>query len=68
MADADLVMLLTEWSEFVNVDPAELAAAVSHKRMFDGRNVLDHEKWNAAGWDIVSLGHKSELLELAAAN
>jgi UDPglucose 6-dehydrogenase len=68
VADADLVMLLTEWNEFVNVDPAELAAAVSHKRMFDGRNVLDHEKWTAAGWDIVSLGHKSELLELAAAN
>ena len=51
-----------------DIDPAELAAAVSHKRMFDGRNVLDHEKWNAAGWDIVSLGHRSELLELAAAN
>ncbi|MGO4803846.1 UDP-glucose/GDP-mannose dehydrogenase family protein [Arthrobacter sp. 2MCAF15] len=68
VADADLVMLLTEWPEFVTVDPVELAAAVSHRRMFDGRNVLDHEKWNTAGWDIVSLGHKSELLELAAAN
>jgi UDPglucose 6-dehydrogenase len=68
VADADLVMLLTEWPEFVNLDPAELSAAVSHKRMVDGRNVLDHGVWNAAGWDIVSLGHKSELLELAAAH
>ena len=65
-ADADLVMVLTEWTEFVNVDPAELSAAVSRKRIFDGRNVLDHDKWSAAGWDIVSLGHKSELLDLAA--
>ncbi|WP_285241000.1 UDP-glucose/GDP-mannose dehydrogenase family protein [Pseudarthrobacter sp. MEB009] len=65
---ADLVMLLTEWSELVSVDPAELAKVVAHKRMFDGRNVLDHGTWNAAGWDIVSLGHKSELLDLAAAN
>jgi UDPglucose 6-dehydrogenase len=61
-------MLLTEWNEFVNVDPAELSAAVARKRIFDGRNVLDHETWNAAGWDIVSAGHKSELLDLAAAN
>jgi len=68
VADADLVMLLTEWNEFVNVDPAELSAAVARKRIFDGRNVLDHETWNAAGWDIVSAGHKSELLDLAAAN
>ena len=68
VADADLVMLLTEWSEFVITDPIELGAAVAHKRMFDGRNVLDQEKWAAAGWDVVSLGHKSELLELAALN
>ncbi len=67
VADADLVMLLTEWSEFVSIDPAELAAVVSHKRIVDGRNVLDHETWTAAGWDILSLGHKSDLLELAAA-
>jgi UDPglucose 6-dehydrogenase len=67
VAGADLIMLLTEWPEFVNVDPKELAAVVSHKRMFDGRNVLDHEKWNNAGWDIVSLGQKSELLDLATA-
>ncbi|XTR52750.1 UDP-glucose dehydrogenase family protein [Pseudarthrobacter sp. So.54] len=65
VADADLVMLLTEWSEFVIIDPEELGSEVARKRIFDGRNVLDHEKWDAAGWDIVSVGHKSELLELA---
>jgi len=66
VADADLVMLLTEWSEFVNIDSEELASAVSHKRIVDGRNVLKHDEWVTKGWDIVSLGHRSELLELAA--
>ncbi|WDF32130.1 UDP-glucose/GDP-mannose dehydrogenase family protein [Arthrobacter agilis] len=61
--DADLVMMLTEWSELVSVDPDELAKTVAHRRIFDGRNVLDHGRWTAAGWDIVSLGHKSELLD-----
>ncbi|MHA7219789.1 UDP-glucose dehydrogenase family protein [Arthrobacter sp. MDT1-48-3] len=63
VADADLVMLLTEWSEFVSMDREQLSAAVSHKRIVDGRNVLDHDAWTSAGWDIVSLGHKSDLLE-----
>lgn len=61
--EADLVMMLTEWREFVSIDPAELAELVAHRMMFDGRNVLDHRTWKDAGWDIVSLGHKSELLD-----
>lgn len=61
--DADLVMLLTEWAEFVKISPVELSSMVSHKRIFDGRNVLDPDLWIGAGWDIVSAGHKSQLLD-----
>jgi UDPglucose 6-dehydrogenase len=54
--DADLVLHLTEWREFREITPADLAGVVSHPRIFDGRNVLDLEAWRAAGWTARALG------------
>ncbi|MEI6621705.1 MAG: UDP-glucose/GDP-mannose dehydrogenase family protein [Actinomycetes bacterium] len=54
--DADIVLLLTEWSEFVELDPVELAKLTSARRILDCRNVLDPQQWRDAGWQIHSLG------------
>lgn len=56
--DADLVLLLTEWKEFRSLQPDELAAFVAGKRIIDGRNVLAHAEWEAAGWTVAALGRK----------
>jgi len=56
VADADVVILATEWSEYRALDPAELGALVAHRRMVDGRNVLDPAAWRAAGWTYRALG------------
>lgn len=53
---ADVVLHLTEWREYRELDPAELAKAVSHARILDGRNVLPLDSWRAAGWTIRGLG------------
>ncbi|MDJ0312326.1 UDP-glucose/GDP-mannose dehydrogenase family protein [Arthrobacter sp. H35-D1] len=53
---ADLIMLLTEWQEYVDVAPHELAALVSSPVIVDGRNCLDPDKWRAAGWTYRALG------------
>jgi UDPglucose 6-dehydrogenase len=53
---ADLIMLLTEWNEFRVMDPSEIGAKVRKRNVVDGRNVLDPEKWRAAGWVYRSLG------------
>ena len=55
-ADADLVMVLTEWDEYRQLDPDELATVVAAKRMLDGRNALDPTRWRAAGWTYRALG------------
>ncbi|MGH3744887.1 MAG: UDP-glucose dehydrogenase family protein, partial [Mycobacteriales bacterium] len=47
---ADLVLLLTEWREFRDLDPAETKAVVAAPRIVDGRNILDPVAWRAAGW------------------
>ena len=56
VADADLVMLLTEWQEFRAMDPETIGAVVKRRNVVDGRNVLDPAQWRAAGWTYAALG------------
>lgn len=53
---ADVVLLLTEWQEFRDLDPETLGATVRQRRMLDGRNVLDPARWRAAGWTYRGMG------------
>lgn len=54
--DAEVVLLLTEWPEYVALDPAELKDHVAAPRIIDGRNCLDPAAWRAAGWTYRALG------------
>jgi UDPglucose 6-dehydrogenase len=53
---ADLVLHLTEWQEFREMDPAVLDGVVTQKRIIDARNALDPQRWRDAGWTYGSLG------------
>jgi UDPglucose 6-dehydrogenase len=53
---ADIVLHLTEWSEFREMDPSVLSAVVAGRHIVDGRNALDPETWRAAGWTYRALG------------
>ncbi|MEU6394517.1 UDP-glucose/GDP-mannose dehydrogenase family protein [Streptomyces sp. NPDC046939] len=55
-AGADVVLLLTEWQEFRDLDPGPLAEVVSDRAVIDGRNALDPDRWRAAGWRYRALG------------
>ena len=56
--DADIVLHLTEWPEFREISPADLADVVARPRLFDGRNVLDLDAWRTAGWTVRGLGRR----------
>ena len=56
LRDADLVLLLTEWDEYVQLDPARVASLVRRPVIIDGRNALDPARWRASGWDYHGLG------------
>lgn len=60
VADADLVMLLTEWPEFKALTPMSLEGFVNAKRVIDARNVLDATSWEQAGWHFTALGQYFE--------
>ncbi|MFD7231410.1 UDP-glucose dehydrogenase family protein [Streptomyces sp. NPDC059881] len=53
---ADVVLHLTEWREFRELDPAELGAVASRRIVLDGRNALDGAKWREAGWTYRAMG------------
>ncbi|AYY13441.1 UDP-glucose/GDP-mannose dehydrogenase family protein [Actinobacteria bacterium YIM 96077] len=53
---ADVVLHLTEWREFRELDPRELADVVAARNVVDGRNCLDAAGWRAAGWTYRGLG------------
>ncbi|WP_329457553.1 UDP-glucose dehydrogenase family protein [Streptomyces sp. NBC_01497] len=53
---ADVVLHLTEWHEFRELDPAGLGEVASARVLLDGRNVLDAEHWRAAGWTYRAMG------------
>ncbi|SDQ68525.1 UDP-glucose/GDP-mannose dehydrogenase family protein [Quadrisphaera sp. DSM 44207] len=53
---ADVVLLLTEWPEYVALDPAAIGSLVRERVVIDGRNALDPAAWRAAGWSYAGLG------------
>ena len=53
--NADAVLVLTEWREYRDLTPDDLAT-VSGRVILDGRNCLDAELWRGAGWTYRSLG------------
>ena len=54
--DADLILHLTEWKEYRQIDPAALGSLVKSKIVIDGRNMLDRTLWRNAGWKFHALG------------
>jgi UDPglucose 6-dehydrogenase len=53
---ADVVLHLTEWREFRELDPAELGAVAATRLILDGRNALDPQLWRKAGWTYRAMG------------
>jgi len=55
---ADAVVLVTEWSEFMNLDWELMAEAMGGDLVIDGRNVLDPASVRAAGLVYEGIGRR----------
>jgi UDPglucose 6-dehydrogenase len=56
LKDADIVLHLTEWKIYREIDPAHARTLVKSAVIIDGRNALDRDEWRAAGWKFRALG------------
>lgn len=55
---ADVTLVLTDWEEFRRLEPAHLDPIVRRRRIVDGRNFLDQEKWRSSGWLYRGMGRR----------
>lgn len=53
---ADVVLHLTDWPQYRELDPALLATVVRSPVLVDARNTLDLSRWRSAGWSLHALG------------
>jgi UDPglucose 6-dehydrogenase len=58
VAGADEVVLVTEWSELVELDWAAVAKAMAGSLLIDGRNALDPHAIRAAGLTYEGIGRR----------
>ncbi|HEY4224674.1 MAG TPA: UDP-glucose/GDP-mannose dehydrogenase family protein [Pseudolysinimonas sp.] len=63
-AGADVLLVLTEWPEFIAADPETVGRMVRSRTVIDARNCLDADAWRAAGWTVQGLGRGSEPAEV----
>ncbi|MFJ2649006.1 UDP-glucose dehydrogenase family protein [Streptomyces sp. NPDC087420] len=54
--DADLLLHLTEWAHFSQIDPTRLTDSAASPKVIDGRGTLDAARWREAGWTVRALG------------
>jgi UDP-N-acetyl-D-mannosaminuronic acid dehydrogenase len=54
--DADMLLLLVKHSEFIHVDPVEIASKSTARVVVDCVNSWDHNQWDKAGFDVYRLG------------
>jgi len=57
-ADADALVLVTEWSEFRDLDLGKLAGLMATPVLVDGRNLFHPETAVAAGFDYTGVGRR----------
>lgn len=58
LKDADVLLLMTEWSIYRSPDFDEIKSNLKMPVIFDGRNIYDPEKLNNLGFDYIGIGRK----------
>jgi UDPglucose 6-dehydrogenase len=56
LKDAEIVLHLTEWKIYREIDPVKVKSIVKNPIVIDGRNALDRELWQSAGWKFRAIG------------
>ena len=56
LSDSEIVLHLTEWQIYRELDPVEIKKIVKSAVLIDGRNVLNRDAWIKAGWKFRAPG------------
>jgi len=56
--NSDAIVILSEWLEFADLDPAAMAAPMRNLNIFDVRGIIDSDKWLRNGFTVKVIGKK----------
>ena len=59
LKDSEIVLHLTEWKIYREIDPVKVKSIVKNPIVIDGRNALDRDLWRSAGWKFRALGRSN---------
>jgi len=54
--DADAILLVTEWPQYRQINWSKIVSTMRSPILLDGRNFLDHEKLEKAGFKCLGIG------------
>lgn len=54
---ANLIVLVTEWSEFYDLDFEKIKNLMANCNIIDGRNILDRQKLQKMGFKYAGIGY-----------
>ncbi|WP_336660498.1 UDP-glucose dehydrogenase family protein [Leucobacter sp. USHLN153] len=58
IAGSALILMATEWQEFVRINPRDASLLTDGRIVVDGRNSLNRALWTDAGWHYVGIGRR----------
>ena len=59
--DADVLLILTEWNEFKELDFKKIKSLLKNPLIIDGRNIYNPENMKKEGFSYISIGRKDEV-------
>ncbi len=59
--DADVLLILTEWNEFKELDMKKIKSLLKNPLIIDGRNIYNPGELKKEGFSYISIGRKSEV-------
>ena len=54
--DSDCLVIITDHSQFKQIEPGEISKLMRKKNVVDSRNILDRDRWEKAGFEVKVLG------------
>ena len=56
LAEADLILLGADHNEFKDIEPELAAELMNTKKVFDTKNIIDHDLWQEKGFKTYKIG------------
>lgn len=60
--EADVLVVVTEWNEYKQLDLSRLGAAMNQKVLFDGRRMYDRASAEKAGFEYYTIGSATPII------